>query len=64
VGVEGGVGEAVYFRVVHRDEDREWTYFKTVMAPNSGNFESLEIHFRAGVVVGVTSGSLNSIIQD
>jgi DNA repair exonuclease SbcCD ATPase subunit len=46
------------------DDDREWTYYDMAVAPNSGKKEWLNVHFRGGVVRGVSSQSLNSIIQD
>lgn len=47
-----------------RDDDRQWIYYNKSIAPNSGVKEILYIHFRNGVVKGVSSTSLNTVIQD
>jgi hypothetical protein len=46
------------------DDDREWYFFNKAVTPNSGVKDKLRLFFRGGRVVGVTSDSLNSIIQD
>lgn len=47
-----------------RDNDQDWGYYGKAFAPNSGKIERLDVYFRGGVVKGVSSPSLDSIIQD
>ena len=47
-----------------RNEDSDWTYWDRAISPNSRKKESLNICFRGGIVAGVKSESMDTILQN